>query len=58
MWTVGVAAPRYPGPAGAGLIDEQLANIRSQFEHILQPLHLLKAANDELEAKRACYIAQ
>src|ERR1700679_1519632 len=55
--TVGVAAPRIPWPAGAGLIDEQLAKIRSQFEHILQQ-NLLKAANDELEAKRACYIAQ
>lgn len=43
----------YPGPAGVGLIDEQLANIRSQFEHILQQNHILKAANDELEAKRA-----
>jgi hypothetical protein len=44
----------YPGPVGVGLIDEQLANIRSQFEHILQQNHLLKAANDELEVKRAC----
>lgn len=48
----------YPGPAGVGLIDEQLANIRSQFEHILQQNHILKAANDELEVKRACDTAQ
>jgi len=48
----------YPGPAGVGLIDEQLGNIRSQFEHILQQNHLLKAANDDLETKRACDIAQ
>ena len=48
----------YPGPVGVGLIDEQLTNIRSQFEHILQQNHLLKAANDDLEAKCAYNIVQ
>jgi len=48
----------YPAPVGVGLIDEQLTNIRSQFEHILQQNHLLKVANDDLEAKCAYDIVQ
>ena len=43
----------YPGPPGVALIDEQLATIRSQYEHILQQNHILNAAKDELETKCA-----
>jgi hypothetical protein len=48
----------YPGPVGVGLVDEQLATIRSQFELILQQNQLLKNANDDLEHKRTYFAAQ